>query len=88
VRIALSFTIEKPVKEDSLELEKIKDIVRQHPNVLDRRDPEVIINTVSSKTEEIKVYFWIKDITKTPYTTGELKTSIYRYLDEKGIVVQ
>jgi potassium efflux system protein len=88
VRIALSFTIEKPANQDSIELEKIKDIVRHHPNVLDRRDPEVIINTVSSRTEELKVYFWIKDITKTPYTTGELKTSIYRYLDEKGIVVQ
>jgi potassium efflux system protein len=88
VRIALSFTIDKPANQDNIEPDKIKDIVRHHANVLDRRDPEVIINTVNSKTEELKVYFWIKDITKTPYTTGELKTSIYRYLDEKGIVVQ
>jgi potassium efflux system protein len=87
VRIALSFTIEKPAKPEAIEPETIKDIVRHHPNVLDRRDPEVIINTVSSKTEEIKVYFWIKDVTKTAYTTGEIKTSIYRHLDEKGIVV-
>ncbi|HEV9036513.1 MAG TPA: hypothetical protein VGQ51_07835, partial [Puia sp.] len=58
-----------------------------HPNVLDRRDPEVIIYTVTSKTQEIKIYFWIKDVTKSAYTAGELKTSIYRHFDEKGIAV-
>lgn len=87
VRIALSFTIEKPAKPEAIEPGAIKEIVRHHPNVLDRRDPEVIINAVSSKTEEIRVYFWIKDVTKAGYTTGELKTSIYHHLDEKGIVV-
>jgi small-conductance mechanosensitive channel len=63
------------------------EVVRKHPNVLDRREPEVMITTLSSKTQELKVYFWIKDITKTPYTTGEIRTGIYRLLDEKGIVV-
>lgn len=87
VRIALSFTIEKPAHPEAIEPDTIKDIVRHHPNVLDRRDPEVIVNTVTSKTAEITVYFWIKDVTKSAYTAGELKTSIYRHLDEKGIVV-
>ncbi|HXB96192.1 MAG TPA: mechanosensitive ion channel domain-containing protein, partial [Puia sp.] len=87
VRIVISFTIEKPKSPDAIGIDKIKEIVKHHPNVLDRRDPEVIVNTASSKTEEIKVYFWIRDITKTAYTTGEIKTSIYRHLDENGIVV-
>jgi small-conductance mechanosensitive channel len=87
VRVALSFTIEKPAHPETIEPDTIKEIVRHHPNVLDRRDPEVIVNTISSKSEELKVYFWIKDITRTAYTTGELKTSIYRHLDEKGIAV-
>lgn len=87
VRIALSFTIEKPVHPEAIEPDTIKEIVRHHPNVLDKRDPEVIINTVTSKTEEVQVFFWIKDITKSAYTAGELKTSIYRHFDDKGIVV-
>ena len=87
VRVALSFTIEKPAHPEALDTKGIQDIVRQHPNVLDRRDPEVMINALTSKTEELKVYFWIKDISKTPYTTGEVRTNIYRYLDDKGIVV-
>lgn len=87
VRIALSFTVEKPANPEAIDPEKIKEIVRHHPNVLDRREPEVIINTVSSRTEEIIIHFWIKDITRAAYTTGELRTSIYRHLDEKGVIV-
>ena len=87
VRLALSFTIEKPANPEAIEPETIKDLVRKNPNVLDRRDPEIMLSALSSKTEELKVYFWIKDITKTSYTTGEIRTSIYRHLDEKGIVV-
>jgi potassium efflux system protein len=87
VRIALTFTIEKQANPDSGLQDTIKALVSKNPNVLDRRDPEVMLNTLTSKTEELRVYFWIKDITRTPYTTSEIKTSIYQLLDEKGIVV-
>jgi potassium efflux system protein len=87
VRIALTFTIEKPADPAAIDPESIKDLVRKHPNVLDRREPEVLVNTVSSKAEELRVYFWIKDITRTAYTTGEIRTSIYQLLDDKGLVV-
>ena len=87
VRLALSFTIEKPANPEAIDAEAIKNIVRQNPNVLDRRDPEVMVNTVSSKSEELRVYFWIKDITRTANTTGEIKTSIYQHLDQKGVIV-
>ena len=87
VRLVLTFTIEKPANPEAIEPDTIKAIVHQHPNVLERRDPEVLVNSVSSKTEEIKVFFWIKDIAKAPFTTGEIRTSIYRHLDDKGIVV-
>jgi potassium-dependent mechanosensitive channel len=87
VRIALTFTMEKQANPDTSLTEAIKEMVRQNPNVLDRRDPEVMINTLTAKTEELRVYFWIKDITRTPYTTSEVKTGIYELLDQKGIVV-
>jgi potassium-dependent mechanosensitive channel len=87
VRIALSFTLEKPSNPQAIQPEAIKDIVRKHPNVLDRRDPEVLLNAIGTKTEELKVYLWIKDITKTSYTTSEIRSRIYQYLDEQGIAV-
>jgi small-conductance mechanosensitive channel len=87
VRIALTFTIEKPASPDSGLTDTIKELVSKNPNVLDRREPEVMLNTLTSKTEELRIYFWIKDITRTPYTTSEIKTGVYQLLDEKGIVV-
>jgi potassium-dependent mechanosensitive channel len=87
VRIALSFTIEKPTNPEALAPGDIKKLILKHPNVLDRKDPEVLVNTVGAKTEELRVYFWIKDITKTAYTTSEIRSSIYQFLEDKGVVV-
>jgi small-conductance mechanosensitive channel len=86
VRVALSFTIDRSV-QTNLDSKAIVEVVKKHPNVLDRRDPEVMVTTTGPKTQEVKVYFWTKDITKTPFTTGEVRTSLYHYFDEKGIVV-
>ncbi len=87
VRIALAFTIEKPAKPEMLQPDEIKDVVKKNANILDRREPEVLLNTISSKSIEIKIFFWIKDITRTTYTSGEIRTDVYRYLDSKGINV-
>ncbi|MBS1605297.1 MAG: mechanosensitive ion channel [Bacteroidetes bacterium] len=87
VRLAISFNIEKPANPDQIKEDAIKDIVRKHPNVLKVREPQILLNTINSKTLELQVYFWIDDITKTPYTTGELRTAIYRQLDQAGITV-
>ena len=86
VRIALSFTIEKPTNPDALAPQAIKNLILKHPNVLERKDPEVLVNTVGAKAEELKVYFWIKDITKTANTTSEIRTGIYQFLEDKGVV--
>ncbi|WP_431216213.1 mechanosensitive ion channel family protein [Puia sp. P3] len=87
VRLAITFNIEKPVNPEIIKEDPIKDIVRKHPNVLKVREPQIILNTINSKTQELQVYFWIDDITKTPYTTGELRTAIYRQLDQMGVTV-
>jgi potassium-dependent mechanosensitive channel len=87
VRVALSFTIDKPANPDDIAPDGIKQIVQADPNVVDHREPEIMLNTVSSKTMEIKIFFWIKDISKTALTSGAVRTGIYRYLDKKGITI-
>jgi len=86
VRVALTFTIDKTGKQN-LDPKAIVEVVKKNANVLDRRDPEVMVTTTGAKTLEVKVYFWVKDIVKTPNTTGEIRTSLYHYFDEKGIIV-
>jgi len=62
----------------------------RNPNVLDRREPEVMINTLTSKSEEADGLFLDKGyFTKTClHPPGEVRTIVYRYLDEKGIHCQ
>jgi hypothetical protein len=43
------------------------------------------MNNISSKSIEIKVFFWGKDISKTALTSGEVRMGIYHYLEKKGI---
>ena len=87
VRVALSFTIDKPAHPDDIGPDAIKEIIKANPNVLERREPEVILTSLSSKTVEIKVYFWSKDFGKTNLTSGDIRTEIYEHLDKKGINV-
>ena len=87
VRLAISFNIEKPENPGNIKPDVIKEIVKQNPNVLPLREPQIILNALNSKTSELRVYLWINDVTKTQYTSGELRTAIYRHLDEQGITV-
>ncbi|HTI09987.1 MAG TPA: mechanosensitive ion channel domain-containing protein, partial [Puia sp.] len=87
VRVNLSFTINKPAHPEDIQADTIKKIISSNPNVLERREPEVILNSLSSKTVEIKVYFWSKDFGKTSLTAGDIRTAIYEHLDKQGITV-
>jgi small-conductance mechanosensitive channel len=87
VRLALSFNIEKPADPEKINPDAIKEIVKKNSNVLQLREPQIMLNALNSKTSELRIYFWINDVTKTQYTSGELRTSIYRLLDQQGITV-
>jgi potassium efflux system protein len=86
-RISLQFTIEKPAHPEDLQPDTIRDTVKANPNVLDRRDPEVLISTINSKQLSIKVFFWCKDFDKISITTGEVQSAVYQHLEAKGITV-
>ena len=87
VRAALSFTIDKPASLEDIRVNEIMDIVKKIPNVMEQRDPEILVNTVSSKSVELKILFWNKDFNRAPVTSSEVKTAIYEYLSQKGLVV-
>jgi potassium-dependent mechanosensitive channel len=87
VRQSLSFTIDKPSNLQDIGPDAIKEIVLKNPNVLEQRQPEVVMNTISSKTLELKIFFWIKDFNKGNLTSGEVKAAIYEHLEKKGLTV-
>ncbi|HEV3413585.1 MAG TPA: mechanosensitive ion channel domain-containing protein [Puia sp.] len=85
-RVSLQFTVNKPANPEDLSPEGISEIVKKNDNVLDRRDPEVLISPISSKQLSLKVFFWCKDFNKIPVTTGEVQSEIYQYLETKNLI--
>jgi small-conductance mechanosensitive channel len=88
VRQMLSFTIQKPADLEDIGINDIKEIVRKIPNVMGQRDPEILVNTVNSKTLEVKVAFWSDEFNKNEITVEEVRTAVYQHLEKKGILVE
>ncbi len=85
-RVNLQFTVTKPANPEDLSPDAIREIVKKNENVLDRRDPEVLISNVSAKQLSLKIFFWCKDFNKVPFTTGEVQSDIYQYLESKNLI--
>ena len=46
-----------------------------------------MVETLSSKNMELKIFFWIKDFNKAVITSAEVKAEIYQYFEKKGLTV-
>jgi potassium efflux system protein len=87
VRQMISFTLDKPGSKDMIGEDSIKEIVLKNPNVMEQREPEIMVETLSSKNMELKIFFWIKDFNKAIITSAEVKAEIFQYLEKKGLTV-
>jgi len=87
-RSVISFTITKPENRDQVNPSVIKSVLIGNPNLLSQREPEVIINTISNKEQEIKIIFWIKDFNKEDSTVAEIKNALYDFFEKNGILTK
>lgn len=88
VRVSLSFTIDKPPHPEDIGADEIKEIIKANPNVLERKEPEILLSNISSKSIQINVFFWSKDFNKTTAMAGDVRTKIYEHFEKKGITVE
>ena len=87
-RVSLQFNVTKPANPQDLNVDAVRDIVKRNDNVLERRDPEVLLSPLTSKQVQLKIFFWCKDFNKVPLTTGQVQSEIYQYLESKNILVE
>ena len=67
--------------------DSIQEIVQKNPNVMEQREPEIMVETLSSKNMELKIFFWIKDFNQAVITSAEVKAEIFQYFEKKGLTV-
>jgi potassium-dependent mechanosensitive channel len=87
VRQSISFTIAKSVGKDVIGEDEIKQIILKNANVINQKEPEIMIDTASSKNIELKIFFWIRDFNQGAVTSAEVKAEIYQYLEKKGLTI-
>ena len=85
-RVALSFAISKPANPENFDFTPIKKILSDNQNVLQSRDPQFVLSPVNLKTMDLKVFFWVNEFSKETIATDEVRTSVYDYLENKGLV--
>ena len=56
VRVELMYRIDRPADSEKIKC-LVKEIINANDNVLERKDPEVQVSNLSSKTLEVKVFF-------------------------------
>jgi small-conductance mechanosensitive channel len=84
IRVDLTFTVDKTSKEMRQE---IMTIMESLPDVVKEKKPELFINTVTSESTQLKVYFWCEDVTKRELARSEAYTAISKYLRDKGVKI-
>jgi potassium-dependent mechanosensitive channel len=86
-RVALTFTMDKPQNPEQVDISAIRNLVKENANVLQQKEPEVSLNSVNTKTAELRVLLWVNDFNKEANTASEVKSALYTYLESKGIAV-
>lgn len=86
-RVALTFTMDKPQNPEQVDIAAIRNLVKENANVLQQKEPEVSLNSVNTKTAELRVLLWINDFNKEATTASEVKSALYSYLESKGVAV-
>ncbi|MEO6905730.1 MAG: mechanosensitive ion channel domain-containing protein [Ginsengibacter sp.] len=82
IRVELTFTVDKISKDIR---EGITKIIKSSPNVVAEKDPEILINTVTSQSTQLKIYFWCEDFTQRELARSEVYTAISKYLEVQQI---
>ncbi|MEO6894986.1 MAG: mechanosensitive ion channel domain-containing protein [Ginsengibacter sp.] len=84
IRVELTFTVDKISKDIR---EEITNILKSLEDVVKKKEPEILINTVTSQSTQLKIYFWCDDITVRDKSRSEAYSAVSKYLEEKEIKI-
>ena len=84
IRVELAFTIDKISNDIS---EDITGIIKSLKESVKGKEPQILINTVTSQSTQLKIYFWCERITQRDKARSEAYAAISKYLQEKDIKI-
>jgi len=87
MRVAVEFVLAKPFPKDEV-VEIINSALAENDNILQIKEPKIIISPKTKTSSSIKIYFWCKDISQSESTKSSINAVIYDELESKGMDVQ
>ena len=84
IRAELIYTLDNSLKPGDLE-HSIEQIIKESPNVLNQKSPDIRLSNISAHTFQLKIFFWCKDVTKLEQTKSEVYQAVYLFLESKKI---
>lgn len=86
MRAVISFSVENlpdpgDVKKDIIE------IIKSNDNVVKNREPDMLVNTITTKSIQLSFLFWCVDVTRADDAKSDISKAIFDYLRKKEINV-
>jgi potassium efflux system protein len=86
MRVLIQFDLVKPFPKDEV-IDMIREIIQADDNIFLNKEPKIIISPKNKTTNNIKIYFWCKDISMAEITRSSINAAIFDQLEEKEIEV-
>ncbi len=86
IRVELTFTIDQLFTDDITA--PVKEVIEAVPGVLAQKAPEILIRAVASKSVEMKIYFWCKDVSKMEEVRSDVYAAVYKYLKSRNLYAE
>jgi len=84
IRVELPVTVEG-LPDPELIKKGFAEILKDNPDVLMQRQPEVLFTYLKGKTVQLTFSFWCKDVSKLDVTKSDVSKAVYSLLQERGI---
>lgn len=86
MRVLIQFDIVKPFPKEEV-ITMIREILGTDDNIIISKEPKIIVSPKNKTTNNIKIYFWCKDISMAEITRSSVNAAIFDQLEEKEIEV-
>jgi len=86
MRVIIEFGLAKPFPKDEV-VTLIQEAIAANDNIFMGKEPKILISPKSKTSNNIKIYFWCKDISQAETTRSSINAAIFDELDERGIEI-
>ncbi|WP_295128174.1 mechanosensitive ion channel domain-containing protein [uncultured Chitinophaga sp.] len=86
-RVELDLSVATDMQKDELSA-LLKTTILSSEQVLRKREPLVLIESVTEGEYGLKIYFWCTDVQKSDWIRSEVRYLVYTVLREKNVVVK